>query len=30
VPPGSYLVKLMIGDTVAGQKTLVIEADVVQ
>jgi photosystem II stability/assembly factor-like uncharacterized protein len=30
VPPGSYLVKLMIGDTVAGQKTLVVESDVVQ
>jgi hypothetical protein len=30
VPPGSYLVKLMIGDTVAGQKTLVVEPDAVQ
>ena len=30
VPPGSYLVKLMIGDTVAGQKTLVVESDAVQ
>jgi hypothetical protein len=27
VPPGSYLVKLMIGDAVVGQKTLVVEAD---
>ena len=27
VPHGSYLVKLMIGDTVVGQKTLVVEAD---
>jgi photosystem II stability/assembly factor-like uncharacterized protein len=30
VPPGSYLVKLMIGDTVIGQKTLVVEADIGQ
>ena len=27
VPAGSYLVKLMIGDKVVGQKTIVVEAD---
>ncbi|MFL6111046.1 MAG: hypothetical protein ACJ786_06815, partial [Catenulispora sp.] len=27
VPPGTYLVKLMVGDKVVGQKTVVVEAD---
>ena len=30
VPPGSYLVKVMIGDKVIGQKTVVVEADSMQ
>jgi hypothetical protein len=30
VPPGSYLVKVMVGDRVIGQKTLVVEADTMQ
>ena len=30
VPAGSYLVKVMVGDKVIGQKTLVVEADIVQ
>jgi hypothetical protein len=27
VAPGTYLVKLMIGDKVVGQKTVVVETD---
>jgi len=30
VPPGSYLVKVMVGDRAIGQKTLVVEADTLQ
>ena len=30
VPPGSYLVKVMVGDRAIGQKTLVVEADTMQ
>jgi photosystem II stability/assembly factor-like uncharacterized protein len=30
VPPGSYLVRVMIGDRVIGQKTLAVEADTMQ
>jgi hypothetical protein len=30
VPPGSYLVKVMVGDRAIGQKTLVVEADAMQ
>jgi photosystem II stability/assembly factor-like uncharacterized protein len=30
VPPGSYLVKVMVGDKVIGQKTVVVEADSLQ
>jgi hypothetical protein len=30
VPAGSYLVKVMVGDKVIGQKTVVVEADSMQ
>jgi hypothetical protein len=30
VPAGSYLIKVTVGDKVIGQKTLVVEADIVQ
>ena len=30
IPPGSYLVKVMVGDRVVGQKTLVVETDTLQ
>jgi hypothetical protein len=30
VPPGAYLAKVMVGDKVIGQKTIVVEPDVIQ
>jgi hypothetical protein len=30
VAPGSYLVKVLVGERVIGQKTLVVEADTMQ